>query len=114
MTADRVVSALTHPLLFGAMIELLYDNGGVNRSAPEPTEIAVPFPFLHIVDAAESELRVADLDGEELQTLVAGEMAELEALVADRGLHNANIILEGFFNDWNDPVCDAGGEEAAA
>jgi hypothetical protein len=93
------ITALTNPHLFPVLVAL--DGASERPQSPPPTAFnEVPSIYLSMVQEAEKELEVADLTYDEAQALVAGEVDDIAALVAAKGLHYTDRLLNGYFEGW--------------
>lgn len=98
---QRVITRVTpknFPAVLNAFLEVLLDNGGVNRESPEPAFVDVPEPYIRLLEPAERS--IGQLTFDELQVLTAGEESEREALIALKDMPAADQLLQAFFDEF--------------
>jgi hypothetical protein len=96
---SSVVAERSHPALFKAMVQILLDNGCVNRLEPMPSMFEIPHSWAGQVGEVEHAL--SGLGEEELTEFCVGEQGDVEnEFLNDPGLRKANDFLDAFFNEW--------------
>ena len=85
----------TSPALFQACLDMYYDNGAVNRMAPEPREILIAATRAEVI-AAERGLQ--SLSAEERELFATGEDHVAEAIAQrSQELRTASQLLDRVF-----------------
>jgi hypothetical protein len=94
-----IVTEARHPVLFRAMMEILLDNGRVNRIEPAPRRFDIPPPWASQI--GDVELALSELDEDALAEFCAGEQREVEnKFLGDPEMRKAGDFLDAFANEW--------------